>query len=171
MVARSVDDLLGGQRLRGMEPADIGVAMRGDRVTGVLGCWDQRAFKQDVVAAYPPRLAGLRTAWNGAAGLVGAPLLPPVGAPIPQAFAALACVTDDDPTVARGLIDWVAHRAARRGLGFLLVGLADGDPLVAAIGRWPRITYHADLFAVSWTEAVPGGDLDGRVPAYEIGTL
>ncbi len=166
-----VEDLLGGERTRGMTPADIGVALRGGQVVGVLGCWDQTRFKQDVIAGYPAWLARLRPAWNAVAGPFAAPRLPAVGEAIPQGFAGLACVTDDDPAVARALLGWVARHAARRGLGFLLLGLADGDPLEAALGRWPRITYHADLFAVSWTDPVPGHDLDDRVPCYEIATL
>ena len=38
-------------------------------------------------------------------------------------------------------------------------------------GHWPRLTYRSDLFAFSWTEAVPGEGMDTRIPYVEIGTL
>jgi hypothetical protein len=167
----STDDFTAGRTTRGLALEDIGLAWRGHEVVGTLALWDQTGFKQDVVHAYPPLLRRLRPAWSVLAGTVGAPTLPPESGRIPSAFAALACVKDDDRRVMRALLEWVGARAAGRGLDFLLLGLADEDPLLASVGWWPHITYRSDLFCVSWAEQVPGGQLDERVPHVEIGTL
>lgn len=171
--AWSTDDLTGGRALRGLALTDVLVAVAepGGAIRGTIGCWDQRAFKQDVVAGYPPGLCRVRPGWNALAGWLRGPALPPVGGMIPQAFAALVCVAGDDRDVFAALLDRAARLAARKGCGYLLVGLADGDPLATGIGRWPSIAYRSDLFAFSWTEEVPGADLDGRPPYVEIGTL
>jgi hypothetical protein len=171
--AWTVEDLVGGRTLRGLDLADVVVAVArpGGAIVGTLGCWDQRAFKQDIVAGHPDRLRRLLPAWNAVAGRLSGPPLPPVGGVIPQAFAALACVAGDDPAIFRLMLDRVAHLAARKGCGYLLVGLVDGDPLAACIGRWPSIRYDSDLYAFSWTDPTPGAELDDRVPFVEIGTL
>jgi hypothetical protein len=169
--AWSVPDFTGGGVLRGLTLDDVAVATRDGSIVGVLGAWDQSAFKQDVVHAYPPAMSWLRPAWNALAHVASAPSLPGIGSAIPQAFAALPCVLGDDPEVMSRLLDRVARRAARRGCGFLLLGLADDDPLARGLGRWPRLTYRSDLFAFSWTEAVPGEGMDDRIPYVEIGTL
>ena len=169
--AWSASDFTGGQALRGMTLDDISVATRDGSIAGVLGMWDQSAFKQDVVDAYPRVIARLRAPWNVLARVAAAPSLPGIGSAIPQAFAAFPCVQEDDPEVMSLLVSRVACRAARRGRGFLLLGLADDDPLARPLGRWPQLTYRSDLFAFSWTEASPGEVMDARIPYVEIGTL
>jgi hypothetical protein len=167
----SASDFTGGQALRGMRLGDVSVATRDGSIVGVLGTWDQSAFKQEVVHAYPPTISRLRPAWNALARVAAAPSLPGIGSAIPHTFAAFPCVQEDDPEVMSLLLSRVARRAARRGRGFLLLGLADDDPLARGLGRWPRLTYHSDLFAFSWTETHPGAGMDTRVPYVEIGTL
>ena len=110
--AWSVPDFTGGQALRGMTLDDVAVATRDGSIVGVLGAWDQSAFKQDVVHAYPPAMSWLRPAWNALARVASAPSLPGIGSAIPQAFAAFPCVLGDDPEVMSRLLDRVARRAA-----------------------------------------------------------
>jgi hypothetical protein len=169
--AYRIADFVDGVRLRGLAPGDLGVARMAGSIVGVLGTWDQRAFKQDVVHAYAPALRRVGPAWDRLARLLSAPSLPSEGTALPAEFAVAACVVDDDPDVMRSLLCRAARRAARRGSSFLLLGLADADPLVGALGRWPRISYDADLFAFSWSEREPGAWFDGRVPFVEIATL
>jgi hypothetical protein len=70
----------------------------------------------------------------------------------------------------RGLIAACAERAFRRGKAFLMLGLADEDPLLPVARRWLHVTYRSDLFTLAWDGArvpVP----DARVPFIEIATL
>ena len=79
-------------------------------------------------------------------------------------------VADDDPAVLRALLAACAERARERGKAFLMVGLADEDPLLPVVRRWLHVTYRSDLFTLAWdgaTVPVP----DGRVPRIEIATL
>jgi hypothetical protein len=158
--AYSVEDFTDGRTLRGLAPEDLAVARRDGRIVGVMAAWDQAAYKQDVVAAYGP---SLRRA-------LGARPLTPPGSAIPLAFAACTTVADDDPAVLRRLLAACAERARQRGKAFLMVGLADEDPLLPVVRRWLHVTYRSDLFTLAWdgaTVPVP----DGRIPAIEIATL
>lgn len=159
-----------GATLRGLRPEDVRVAWRGGRVVGTMAVWEQSAYKQDVVDAYGPALRRLRPVVDVAARLWGARPLTPVGEAIALAFAARVCVADDDPGVLRALLRACAAAAAARGLAFLMVGLADDDPLLAVVRRHPHVTYRSDLVALSWSDD-PAARLDARVPYVEIATL
>ena len=74
-------------------------------------------------------------------------------------------MADDDPVVMRALLAACAARARERGKAFLMLGLADDDPLLAVARRWLHVTYRSDLFALSWS-ADPAALLDGRVPVH-----
>jgi hypothetical protein len=166
----ALDDFTGDTTLRGLRPEHVMVARRGGAVVGVMAAWDQAEYKQDVVEAYGPGLRRLRPAFDFGARLLGAKPLTSPGQAIPLAFAACVCVADDNPAVMQGLLSACARSARRRGKAFLMIGLADNDPLLAVARRTLHVTYHSDLFAVSWSDE-PAGLLDDRVPYIEIATL
>lgn len=168
--AYSVGDFTDGRTLRGLAPQDVAVARRAGTIIGVMAAWDQAAYKQDVVDGYGPSLRRLRPAYDLLARALGARPLTPPGETIPLDFAACTCVAGDDPVVMRALLAHSAARALARGKAFLMVGLADDDPLVSVARRWLHVTYRSDLFALSW-EADPAAILDGRIPYIEIATL
>ncbi len=159
-----------GATLRGLRPEDVQVAWRGGRVVGTMAVWEQSAYKQDVVDDYGPALRRLRPVYDLAARWLGARPLTPPGEAIALAFAARVCVADDDPAVLRALLRAATAAAEARGLAFLMVGLADDDPLLPVVRRRPHVTYRSDLVALSWSDD-PATRLDGRVPYVEIATL
>jgi hypothetical protein len=168
--AYSLEDLAGGARLRGLRPQDILVARRGGEAAGVMAVWDQSTFKQDIVEAYGPGLRRLRPFYNLAARLIGAHPLTPPGEAIQTAFAACICIRGDDPAVMQALLADCTRRACEQGKAYLMVGLADEDPLLPAVQKYLHITYRSDLFAVSWSEEALRA-LDGRLPYIEIAAL
>jgi hypothetical protein len=168
--AYTLEDFVGGARLRGLKPQDIVVARREGAVVGVMAAWDQAAYKQDIVDAYGPVLGRMRPFYNLVARLLGAQPLTPPGQAMPLAFASCICVADDDPAVMRVLLSACAQSAFKRGKAFLMLGLADDDPLLAVARRHLHITYRSDLFVASWSDD-PAGLLDGRIPYVEIATL
>jgi hypothetical protein len=62
------------------------------------------------------------------------------------------------------------HYARQQGKTFLMLGLADSDPLLAVARRFLHVTYHSELFALAWSEQ-PLAELDDRIPYVEIATL
>jgi hypothetical protein len=168
--AYRAEDFTSGARMRGLKAEDIMVARRGDEVVGTLAAWDQSAYKQDVVEDYGPALRRLRPLYDLAAKALGfAPLTPP-GAAIPLAFAACVCIADDDLNVMRLLLAACSQRVRAGGKAFLMLGLADNDPLLPVARQTLHVPYHSDLFAASWA-ADRLAKLDARVPYVEIATL
>jgi hypothetical protein len=51
-----------------------------------------------------------------------------------------------------------------------MVGLADIDPLLPVVRRFLHITYHSELYAVSWSGKT-SNLLDNQIPYIEIATL
>jgi hypothetical protein len=168
--AYAVEHFTDGRTLRDLAPEDVAVAWRDMTIVGVMAAWDQQAYKQDIVAGYGPALRRLRPAYDVLARILGARRLTAPGEAIPLDFAALTCVADDDPAVMRALIGATADRARRRGKAFLMLGLADTDPLLAVARSWLHVTYRSDLYALSWA-GDPATALDGRIPRIEIATL
>lgn len=167
----SADDFT-GPATRGLRLQEMAVALRGGKIVGLLALWDQSAYKQTVVRAYRDDLRWLKPFYNLAARLTGAQPLTPIGQPIHFAYAAFACVAEDDPGLFRPLLQTVYNWAAEAGFAFLMLGLCQRDPLLPVARRRLHIPYTSTLYTVCWqeNEAWRQG-LDGRVPYVEIGTL
>jgi len=163
-------DFSEGIKLRGLKPEDIMVAHRGNTIVGIMAVWDQAAYKQDIIDSYGPELRLLRPLYNLTARIVRAQPLTPPGQVIPLAFASCICVTEDDQSVMRALLSACLHNAYVRGKAFLMVGLADSDPLLPVVRRYLHITYHSELFAISWSRKTISL-LDDQIPYIEIATL
>ena len=169
--AYRVDDFVGGARTRGLALGDLLVARRAGSIVGVVGMWDQSAFKQDMVASLGPALGRIAPAYDLGARLLGARPLPRPGQMIRAGFAALVAVDADDPGVLQALLREARALAWDRGLTYLTIGLADRDPLLRAMRRSLAITYRSDLFVLSWDAGGLAGRLDARIPYIEIATL
>lgn len=163
--------LTDGVAYRGLRLEDLRVARRGGDIAGVLGTWDQSAFKQEMVAGYAPRLRRLRPGYDLLARILGGAPLPRPGEPIRMAFGCLRCTVDDDPDVLEALLASTCDRARGQGCAFLMTGFDERDPLLRTLGRPLAVTYHSDVFLGSFAGDDPGAALDER-PAYvELGAL
>jgi len=161
-----------GPPTRGLRLDEMAVALHGGKIVGALALWDQSAYKQTVVRAYRDDLRRVKPLYNLGAKLLGGQPLTPIGQPIHFAYAAFACVEGNDPSLFRPLLQTVYNWAAERGFAFLMLGLCQGDPLLAETRRWLHIPYTSTLYSVCWQEDESWREgLDGRVPYVEIGTL
>ncbi len=168
--AYQLTDFTDGAKLRGLRSQDVIIARRNGVIAGVMAAWDQSAYKQDIVEAYGPALSRLRPIYDFAARLVGGQPLTPPGQAIPLVFAACIGVADDDPQVAMALISSCARSGRERGKSFLMIGLADNDPLLAVASKFFHVTYHSDLYAFAWSDDTLSR-LDDRIPYIEIAAL
>jgi hypothetical protein len=163
--------LTDGQHYRGLRLRDLQLVRRDGAIVGVLGAWDQRSFKQEIVDGYAPRLRRLRPGYDLLASILGGERLPRPGEPIRTAFGALRCVADDDPDVLDALISAAREQAWRQDQAFLMVGFDDRDPQRHRLRRSLHVTYESDVFLASFGDADPGAMLDGRPVYVELGTL
>ena len=93
---------------------DIRVATRDGRIAGVLGVWDQSAYKQFVVQRYHGWLRLAAPVYNVGAPLVGRRPLPAPGQRLRSAYLSLACVAGDDRGIFEALMANVYETAQRR---------------------------------------------------------
>jgi len=142
----------------GLKIEDIRVARRGGSIVGVLGLWDQSAYKQAIVRGY--------SGWMR----IAKPFLPRVGEEIRSAYASLICATT--PDVFASLLREIYSLASARRFDYLLVGLDARDPLLDVARAYSHIAYPSRLYLASWSN---GGhfheQLDRRPIHVDIATL
>lgn len=139
----TLSDLSGRGTFPGLSAADF-VAVPG----GVGAVWDQSAFRQTVVRGYGFPLGTLLPIVNAANRLRGRPVLPPVGARVPHAFAALVAV--EEPAALPALLTGLLARARSRGFDWLMAGFSANDPALAFARRFPHVPYRSRRYTVAW---------------------
>ncbi len=158
--------------LKSLQPENVLLAFVGDRLTGMLGSWDQLSFRQSVVHGYAGALRYARPFYNAWAWARGFPGLPAVGTPFRYLTGALPVVADHRTVVFRALLDELLCRAARMPYEYLLVGLHESDPLLGELQSYGGTEYRTRLFLVCWEDGEPlRKSLDGRPPYLELGCL
>ncbi len=161
-----------GERFPGFRVEDFVVALRGGRVVGTLGRWDQRAFKQTRVVGYRGALRLLRPLANLGAPVLGWPRLPRPGEILRAVHAAFVAVEGNDAGVFTALLRHAYNAAVGGRHGYMLVGLHEDDPLTAALDDYRCAPYRGRLFGVHFEDgAAAFRALDGRVPHVEVATL
>lgn len=156
----------------GLRFDDIQVARRNGSIAGVMGLWDQSAYKQNVVHSYEGWVKLALPLYNASAHWLQRPQLPKAGEKIRNGYAAFVCIAQDDAAVFGELVTSTLRRASACGLDYLLLGLDTRDPLLVAARKRPHILYRSRLYLAEWPE---GGHLHARLdrrPSYvEIATL
>jgi hypothetical protein len=151
---------------------DVQIARRSGRIAGLIGLWDQSAFKQDVVRSYSGWMRLAVPLYNASAPWRQRPRLPKTGERIRSGYAVFICIDRDAASVFGDLLSATLHRAGVRGLDYLLMGLDERDPLFRTARERPHIPYRSRLFLAEWPE---GGhlyaQLDRRPSYIEIATL
>jgi N-acetylglutamate synthase-like GNAT family acetyltransferase len=149
-------------RAPGLDMESVRLAFGPDgRLAAWAAVWDQSVFKRMRVTRWSPRLKVARAVVNAVAPWLGAQRLPDVGAPLPGASLALACVPVTAPSAMRALV-LDACRLLHGRAAFLSVGLDERDPLRAALrglmAQPTRVHAYATTPAAPWS----GAPLDDR---------
>ena len=169
----SPETLLSPQRSRGARPEDFVLARDDGRISGCACLWDQRAFKQSIVAGYSRRLARLRPAFNLVAPLLRQPRLPPPGNPLEGAFLSHLSVDQDDEATFLALVKRAAENAVARGIDYLMIGLAERNGLCRLLQkRFSCHRYSSMLYLVYWEDGRDyAAGIDNRIPHPEMAIL
>lgn len=142
----------------GLSLADVQLLVRDAKIVGCGALWDQRGFKQTVVRGYAPTLGRSRPLLNLVAPLLGTPRLPSAGTELAHAFVSPFATESGSDALLPGLISSLLPTAAKRGLEFVIVGLASNDPRLPAVQkRFKNRLYRTRLYEVRW----PGKDVSG----------
>jgi hypothetical protein len=157
--------------LRGIDPENILLAMRDRIVCGCLAVWDQRPFRQTVVAGYAPALNAMRSPLNALARLSGYPLLPPAGQILNLRYLSLICIKDNDKQIFKSLISNV-FKLFRGQFPFVMVGFHENDPLLDVVKKFRHIPYTSRIYVACWEDGENDySRLDQRIPYLELGSL
>jgi hypothetical protein len=160
------------QRLREFKISDFCVAMRKDRVVGVVAKWDQSSFKQTVVTGYRGKARLLRPVYNLASALVGGPTYPPAGARLRFFYASFIAIDEDDVAVFRGLLRQLYNDHVGSAYDYFVAGLHERDPLCAVLSDFSLTPFSARLFAVHFADGAElFAGLNGAVPYVELALL
>jgi len=136
--------------LDGMRIEDIRIARRDGAIAGVIGLWDQSAYKQSIVRGY--------SGWMR----IARPFLPRVGTKIRSAYAALICVTDR--AVFADLLREIINLAHERRFDYLLVGLDTRDPFLSVASTHRHYVYPSRLYLGAWlTEVFMSSSINVRL--------
>ena len=157
---------------RDFRVTDFYVAVRGSRVIGALGCWDQSSFKQTRVAGYGPRLRYLVPLANILRPVTGAPLFPKRGQKVLYFYISFIAVDEDDVQIFRALLRGAYNSAVGSRYLYAILALHERDSLLPALRDYSLTPFSGRLFCVTFED---GEDLyqslDRRVPYLEAATF
>jgi hypothetical protein len=159
--------------LRDFSPSDFYVARRDGRVIGVLGKWDQGAYKQTVVTRYSLKLRLMALLFNFAAPWIGCARYPSIGTKFDYFYASFIAIDEDNVPVFRALLRTVYNDHAGSKYNYFLVGLHERDPLAAALTDFVLTPFTARLFTVHFEDghAIYESLDRERVPYIELAML
>jgi hypothetical protein len=167
------EELRSNEICRDLRPEDFLVKRVAGRITGCAAIWDQRGFKQVIVAGYAPWLARCRPVVNVGLALTRRPRLPSPSSTLSVAYLSHVAI---DADCAQDFLELVAAarvRAARRGIDFLALGFAQDHPLLeVALSKLRPRSYRSILYLVHpATSGCPDAVERGCRPHVEVATL
>lgn len=153
----------------GLRPDSYLLAFHGETLVGMLGDWDQKAFKRTRVLDYPGALRWIRHGYNAVSAVAGGMYLPAAGECFRYRSLHTVCIHDDDQRVFRALLDRAL--ADNRDCDALVCGFFSGDPLAAALAHYQRRTMRSLHFLVCYDgDPRPGLD-SARFPYVDVARL
>lgn len=156
-----------------LSPSDVFVVLNGERVVACLACWDQNSFKQTVVRGYSGSLSRWRKMLNVFSFFSAWPYLPEPNTSLRYSYASHLAIDDDDPAIFAALLRAIYNHNLERGYSYFVIGLAETNPLRAALMTYRPLTYVSQLYLVTWDdgrEFIEVVDKD-IIPAPEIAVL
>lgn len=167
-----VESFVHCNRWKDFRVSDFYVARRNNRIIGVVGRWDQSAFKQTRVISYGKRLRWIVPVANAVQSLLGAPAFPEPGQYVPFFYVSFIAVDQEDVGVFRALLREVYNDSVGSSCRYAMVGLHERDPLLTALKDYSLTPFAGRLFCVCFADGENEyRALDGRIPYVEAATL
>ncbi|MBU1043646.1 MAG: hypothetical protein KJ915_04520 [Candidatus Omnitrophica bacterium] len=152
---------------------NILVARKDGKIKGMFAVWNQKKFKQHIVAGYTPAFKILRPFLNIGLKLKGCRPLPSKGEKLNSAVISLVCFQADDSHIFSLLLQRALSKAAENGLHQLIIGLHERDPLCLSMKKFFHTIYRSQLYLVYWEDGISFyNSLDkNKIPYLELGIL
>ncbi|MEE9572120.1 MAG: hypothetical protein V3W20_03635 [Candidatus Neomarinimicrobiota bacterium] len=158
---------------RDFSQSNFYVAVKGHKIIGILGVWDQSRFKQNRIIKYHGGLGKFRKIINVVLSLSGYHTLPSPGEELKLLYTAFVCIYDDKPDILNTLLRTIYNDYKNSKSHFLCIGLHEKDPLNIALKQFSTFRYYSRLYVVNWEDGNQFcKKLDkSRVPYLELATL
>lgn len=163
-------DFAAGGRWKDFPIEHCHVAVRGARIVGVIGVWDQRAFKQTRIVDYASHLGAGRPLANLWRRWSGAPAYPRPGDYLRYACVSFAAADEDDARVMRALLRAAYNDQVGSDRLYLMMAAHVRDPWLPILEAYRHTPFEARLFCVTFDDAGAPA-LDGRAPHVEAALL
>lgn len=147
----------GGDYFRGLSPEDFLLALDGEDLVGVLGTWDQHAYKRTRVLAYPGALRWARHGYNAVSAVIGGMTLPAAGDCFNYRSLHTVCVRDDDTRVFAALLERALCETDDSDA--LVAACFPEDPFARELARRSRRTMQSRHFLVCY-DRDPRAEID-----------
>jgi hypothetical protein len=126
------------------------VYQENDKISGTLGVWDQRSFKQTTVMSYSKKMQFMRPLYNVYAYITGSPGLPQAGAEIKLLYAAFLSGSEN---AFEALLNQVRADWSGKGYDYLLVGMCAGNELSPVASCYATQQLSSTVYIVYWQDA------------------
>jgi len=153
----------------GLSIGDFALAIRNGQIIGMMGGWNQKAYKQTRIVGFKPAIKVLRPIYNLYVSLAGGFKLPPVGGVLNYLTLCNILVADDDKAVCQALIDWIMANQGQK-YDALAIGITHGDPLEDVPRGYKRQKLFSSHFWLSYGDD-PRPGIDNRPLYVELGRL
>lgn len=153
----------------GLKVSDYVLALKGDKIVGMLAGWDQKAYKQTRIMGFKPAVRVLRPLYNLYVSLAGGFKLPPAGGVLNYLTLYNILIAHDDAAIYQALIDWVMAHAGQK-YDALATAVTHGDPLVEVPRGYKRQKLISSHFWLSYGDD-PRPGIDNRPLYVELGRL
>lgn len=160
-----------GGILRGLRPDDFHIAVKGDRILGVIARWNQLPFRRMMVTGYSGYMRVLQPLLNAVAKRFCLAPVPDPGGSFRNIYAACMALEDNRADVFDFLLDTILHSEYNTGKTFLSVSLMRGDPLLPVVKKHLHFPISTCIYAMAINNYQNVKRLDGRTPYIEAAGL
>jgi hypothetical protein len=164
---------LGRDRLLGLDIRDFHLAIKDNKLIGVVAAWDQTKYKQTHIESYSSYLKLVKPLYNILSYFTSLNRIPDIGNYIPYFYIAFIAIKYNDPAVFRALLSALYQEYNQQNWHYVICGLHENHPLLSVLSDYKSIKTYGNLFGVYFADDAiknPFDNIQG-VPNIEIATL
>ena len=159
-------------RLRDLHIDDFYLAIKNEKIIGVIAAWDQGAFRQTYIERYSKALKIIRPIYNLISRFTALKPLPAQGNKVPYFYLTFVTIKNNDKEIFRGLLRYLYNDRRTGPWNYFISGLHETDPLNNVLKEYRRIDVAGQLFLVHYPEnQLDYEQLDNRIPYVEIAMI
>lgn len=155
-------------RLRGLSAEDFYLAVKDNKITGVIAAWNQSDFRQVHVEKYSRPLQAIKPIYNLMSLMTPLKALPECGEKIPYFYLSFVAIKNSDRAIFRLLLNALYRDRHQGQWHYFICGLHESDPLAEVLEDYRRIKGYGNLFSVCLDDGIT---LSNQTPYVEIATI